>query len=154
MPLLLLLGIIPDVCLAQAYFGSGNWCLVLDEIQDCSFNAADNCYAAAGAKGGYCQENARKQRVAGLGAWCVVSASGRDCRYGDQRSCLQEALRVEGGCVPNTERALENTQLKNASGGVLGNDEDGPVNSLEDLGARLEEAQRLLQEQESLQGAQ
>jgi hypothetical protein len=152
MPLLLLLGIIPDVCLAQAFFGSGNWCLVLDEIQDCSFNTADGCYTAAGANGGYCQQNARKALVSGLGEWCVISASGRDCNYSSQRSCFDAALRVQGGCVSNTERALEDAQLSNL--GILDGQENGQLNELEDLGERLQEAQKLLQEQESLQGVQ
>lgn len=150
--LLLLLGVIPNICLAQAFVGPGEWCLVLDEIEDCSFNTVDGCYAAAGVNGGYCQQNARKARVAGVSPWCVVSAAGRDCSFYSQQACLTEARAIQGGCVPNTERALEDTKSRNEFLGLFDPTADMESGSDEGLSERLQEARRA--QEELMQGEQ
>ena len=151
--LLLLLGVIPGVCLAQAFVGRGSWCLVLDEIEECTFNTADDCYTSAYNNGGYCQQNARKSRVAGTTPWCVVSAAGRDCNYYSQQTCLTDALKIQGGCVPNTEKALEDTQSRNKFLGYFDpTKDDESAGSDQDLAERLREAQRA--QEELMQGEQ
>jgi len=147
--LLLLLSVIPGVCLAQAFVGRGSWCLVLDEIEECTFNTADDCYTSAYNNGGYCQQNARQSRVTGTTPWCVVSAAGRDCNYFSQQSCLTAALRIAGGCVQNTEKALADTQDRNKFWGNFDPAKEVDDGSERSLAERLQEAQR---EQEELMG--
>lgn len=138
LPLLLALGFVPGICLAQATVGPGDWCLVLDETHNCNFNSADACYAAADVNGGYCKKNARKPLVAGTGRWCVVSAAGRDCKYRIQSSCLRRAREIKGGCVQNTEKALENAQIRNKYSGFFNPDFESAE---QDLLESLREAQ-------------
>lgn len=144
----------PGVCLAQAFAGRGNWCLVLDEVENCTFNTADACYAAAYDRGGYCKENARKSRVSGTLPWCVISESGRDCNYYIQETCVNQARTAQGGCVQNTERELELSQLQNKYAGLTLQD----LKALEkaeqgeqSLSENLQEAQKM--QEQSMEGA-
>jgi hypothetical protein len=144
MKLLLLLSLLaafPGVCLAQSFSGRGEWCLILDEIEQCSFNTPDDCYASAYINGGYCRQNERKSRVAGNTPWCVVSAAGRDCTYYTQQICINAALKIEGGCVPNTEKALANTQERNKYLGFFDPTKEEDDGSDQSLAERLQEAQ-------------
>jgi len=131
--------------MAQAFSGRSEWCLILDEIEQCSFNTPDECYGSAYTNGGYCRQNERKSRVAGDTPWCVVSAAGRDCTYYMQQTCINTALKIEGGCVPNTEKALEISQERNKFLGYFDptEEDDG---SGQGLAERLQEAQRTQEE--------
>jgi hypothetical protein len=148
---LLLFAAFSGVCLAQPFTGRGEWCLILDEIEQCTFNTPDECYASAYINGGYCRQNERKSRVAGNTPWCVVSAAGRDCNYYIQQTCLNVALKVEGGCVPNTEQALGISQERNKFLGYFDPTEEVDDGSEQALAERLQEAQRA---QEALVGGE
>jgi hypothetical protein len=118
--LALLLFFGPTVALA------GPWCIITDGNEQnpkCSFESANECFEFAQAKGGFCQPNYREYGNKGTAPLCVVTSTMRNCRYYSRRSCLSAARRYEGGCVENTERALELSTVRGGSlQGLIGDD--------------------------------
>jgi hypothetical protein len=102
--LIISLLLFPVVTLAS----SAAWCLVRDEVENCGYKLAEDCYKHAGNIGGYCRQNARLLGSSGDKRWCVVSASGRNCNYIARRRCHNAARQLNGGCVENTEALLQN----------------------------------------------
>ena len=45
--------------------------------------------------------------VTGDKAWCVVTGNMRRCIYPFQTRCAQVAVKLNGGCVPNTDKLLK-----------------------------------------------
>jgi hypothetical protein len=86
---------------------AGPWCLVRDEIVNCKFLLANDCYeAVANSTGGSCRPNYREMGVQGEAQWCLVTAQFRRCTYSFKTSCIRAARTVNGGCVENLELAL------------------------------------------------
>ena len=108
--LLIILLLFPLVSFAD---GTGEWCHVRDENENCRFNTAEKCYLSA-RSGGTCRQNQQFVGADGSGAWCVVTATRRQCKYG-RKQCFIVAQEVGGGCVENTERSLQRAR---ASGGA------------------------------------
>ena len=131
--LLISLLLFPVITLAG---GSSPWCIVTNEIENCRYNTADQCYSSLAQIGGFCRENARLFGIRGTKRWCVVSATGRKCNYGSQRSCINVAREMDGGCVENTERALAKTRDAAFFGGGGSSEDDGGLaGELEAAGA-------------------
>jgi hypothetical protein len=105
--LIISLLLFPVVTLAS----SAAWCLVRDEVENCGYKLAEDCYKHAGNIGGYCRPNARFLGSSGDSRWCVVSASGRNCNFRGQRRCLSAARKLDGGCVENVEEALRRARM-------------------------------------------
>ena len=113
--MLIFIFMVPAV--AQA---DGSWCLLIDEAMNCRFTSSDECYKAAGFKGGNCMPNPKQAGVTGDLAWCVVTSTMRRCTYWFQdRSCIEAARQLNGGCVPNTDKLIEKTASSVASYGFL-----------------------------------
>jgi hypothetical protein len=99
------------VFMVPAIAQAGPWCLTLDEVMGCSYASSDECYRAAGARGGNCMPNPLEAGVSGDRAWCVVSSNMRRCTYYYQQgACTRAARELNGGCVPNTDEMIKNAE--------------------------------------------
>jgi hypothetical protein len=49
--------------------------------------------------------------------WCLITATRRDCNYFAKGSCLRAARVQNGGCVQNTEKALEKAKYGRSGSG-------------------------------------
>ena len=100
----------PAITLAAS---SDPWCLVRDETEICAYVTAEECYKVS-QYGGDCRPNARFMGTSGDNKWCLVTATRRTCTYGAKGSCLRAARAQDGGCVQNTEKALEKSKYGRA----------------------------------------
>jgi hypothetical protein len=111
------------VFMVPAIAQAGPWCLTVDEVMGCSYESSDECYFAAGQRGGNCMPNPREAGVTGARAWCVVTSNMRRCTYVYQPPCARVAQELNGGCVPNTDKLIEKTQNFNTYFGFGSKDE-------------------------------
>ena len=104
--LLILIFLFPTITFAS---GGAPWCHVRDENENCAYKTKEDCYSVA-QYGGSCRENTRFMGSSGERRWCVVTSSRRSCTFGGKGMCLRAARELGGGCVENTEMALEQTR--------------------------------------------
>ena len=109
----LILFFLPAVTLA------GPWCLTTngnEKKPHCVFATANDCFEYAQKNGGFCRPNYKDFGSKGVAPLCLVTSTMRNCIYYSRRGCLRAARNYDGGCVENTERAL---QLSTVRGGDL-----------------------------------
>lgn len=98
---------------------AGPWCLwIVEDERSCAFESAEACMKKAGRDGGYCRPNKFEYGSKGDAPLCLVTSTMRNCKYYTRNACLRDARNTNGGCVENTELALE--QSKGSKEGFQG----------------------------------
>ena len=100
--------------------GSGQFCLRIDQKENCSFPTMDACNSIALNQGGYCTENYRLYGNKGAKRYCLATRYGTSCIYNDRRRCVNAAgaLGDEGAACVDNYALSERERLKLESQGA------------------------------------